>query len=231
MSTIQEFSFLRNANVPFVLYGRTIDTSGCAWFDIISEDAIRDAVLRLAKLGHRRIGFVNGGVEYNYSRVRYEGYLAGLKEAGLAFSPELVAENAVLPEDGAAAARKLLSNASPPTGIVYAVDTAAMGLYRAADALGLKIGREVSVIAYDGAPEGAYVQPALTTFAVDNAYAGERLAALLIQRIRGAAPEELRELHPARLVARGSDGPPALTSNELAAHLRGVTGHHYGRKS
>ena len=61
--------------------------------------------------------------------------------------------------------------------------------------------------------------PGLTSFAVDSYRAGARLAHLLIQNIRGTAPEDLRELASAELVERGSDRPPTLTSAELAQRL------------
>ncbi|MCV6593223.1 MAG: LacI family transcriptional regulator, partial [Silicimonas sp.] len=73
---------------------------------------------------------------------------------------------------------------------------------------------------YDGIPEGSWAQPSLTTFGVDSHLAGERLAGLLIRRIRGEAPEDLRQTARARLIAGGSDGPPNLTSEELAARVR-----------
>ncbi|MEM7724421.1 MAG: substrate-binding domain-containing protein, partial [Pseudomonadota bacterium] len=81
----------------------------------------------------------------------------------------------------------------------------ALGVYRAADKAGLVIGRDLAVISYDGIPEGATASPPLTTFAVDTRAAGRRLAEMLIARIRGTAPEELRALVPATLIARESD--------------------------
>ena len=81
----------------------------------------------------------------------------------------------------------------------------------AAEARGLRIGRDLSVIAYDGIPEAATATPPLTTFAVDTRAAGARLAKLLFARIRGADLSHLREVVPAHLIARGSDGPPPNT--------------------
>lgn len=222
-------NLLRAQGIPFILYGRTRDATGCAWFDIVGEDAMRDAVLRLAGQGHRRIAFVNGGSEYNFAMVRYQGYLKGLQEAGLPADPALMATDAVTTDDGQAAAERLLQLDRPPTAFVYATDKAALGVYRAAQNLGLRIGLDISVIAYDGLPEGAFAQPPLTTYSVDTAHAGERLATMLIERIRGAAPEDLRELAPAHLIARGSDGPPAQSSEKLAARVRANQGHIQGR--
>ncbi len=210
---------LRAQGVPFIMFGRTPDPTGCAWYDIKGEEAMRAATTRLASLGHERIAHIPGGAQYFYSGLRIDGYKEGLAAAGLPFDPALIGPEAMTEQAGAAAATALLRNPNPPTAIVCAVDRAALGVYQAAKALDLRIGRELSVIAYDGVPEGAYSDPGLTTFAVNSHQAGARLATLLIQRIRGVAPEDLRELAPATLVERGSDRSPALTSADLAQRL------------
>ena len=198
---------LRRLQVPFVLYGRTGDPTGCAWFDISGEDAMRDAVLRLAGQGHRRIGFINGQTVYNYASLRRDGYLSGLAQAGLAADPDLIREGATTMTAGETLGAELLDLASPPTAIVCALDLAALGVYRAAEARGCVIGRDLSVLSYDGIPEAATATPPLTTYAVDTRAAGARLARMLFALIRGARPESLRETVPAHLIARGSDGP------------------------
>ena len=210
---------LRAQDVPVGMFGRTQETDGCAWYDIKGEDAMRAATTRLASQGHTRIAHIPGGARYNYALLRIEGYKAGLEASGLPFDEALIGPEAMTPRAGAAATLAVLRQPEPPTAIVCAVDRAALGVYRAAQSLDLQIGRELSVIAYDGIPEGAYADPGLTTFAVNSRQAGERLARLLIARIRGTAPEELRELAPATLVERGSDRPPTLTPRALAAHL------------
>ncbi|MEO1641167.1 MAG: LacI family DNA-binding transcriptional regulator, partial [Pseudomonadota bacterium] len=74
--------FLRDLQVPFVLYGRQEKSDGCAWFDIRGEEAMRRAVVHLAGLGHRRIAFVNGGAIYTYAALRRDGFERGMSECG-----------------------------------------------------------------------------------------------------------------------------------------------------
>lgn len=210
----------REINAPFVLYGRTGNPKGSAWLDVRGEDAIRDAVMRLARQGHSRIAFINGGMAYNYAPLRLDGYRSGLKAVGLPFDPLLVRQGCTTPEAGARAGMALLRQDTPPTAMVCALDAAGLGVFRAVAALGLEVGKDVSVIAYDGIPEGAYSTPGLTTFAVDTRAAGRRLAEMLMARVRGTAPEALRELADATLVLRGSDGPPRRTSEILARNIR-----------
>lgn len=209
-------TLLNEQDVPFVMFGRTRDTTGCAWHDVRSEDAMADAVLRLAALGHRRIAFVNGGIQYQYSRLRLDGFRRGLARAGLEEDPDLVLSGALAPEAGETAVDRLLVLPRPPTAVVFAVDTGALGLYRAARRHGLRVARHLSVVGYDGIPDGSHADPPLSTYAVDIRKAGERLASMLIDRIRGTEPEALRETVPATFIDRGSIGPPELSSDDLA---------------
>nr|WP_321443670.1 substrate-binding domain-containing protein [uncultured Cohaesibacter sp.] len=200
--------YLRAHDIPFIMFGRTGDDDGCGWFDIRGELAMEQAVERLYGLGHRRIGFINGLDYYMYARLRLQGYLAGLEKVGLPVDRSLMRSNAVTKEDGLREGIALLSQPTRPTAVICAVDLAALGLYQAAKAASLDIGRDLSVMAYDGISEGEFASPPLTSFSVDNCEAGKRLADLLIKRIRGAAPETLRQLGEAKLIERASDGPP-----------------------
>jgi LacI family transcriptional regulator len=198
-------ALLRAREVPFILYGRTLDDTGCAWFDIDGEGAIRAAVLRLAGFGHQRIGYIGGMPDYNYSRLRRQGFLDGMHEAGLVPDPELMVDGVFTVEDGANAGLTLLDHAEPPTAVVCALDVAALGLYRAALRARRVVGRDLAIISYDGSPEAASADPPLTTYAVDTRAAGRALAEMLISRIRGRAPEELRRVVAARLIPRESE--------------------------
>lgn len=200
-------TLLRNLDVPFVLFGRTANDSGCAWYDVLGEDAMSEAVQRVYALGHRRIAHMAGQDGYYYSEIRLKGYREGLAEVGLKFDADLVERNCATHENGLTAGRALFALDEPPTAIVAAVDMGALGAYQAAAEAGLQIGTDVSVISYDGTPLGAYANPPLTTYEVDSRHAGARLASLLIRRIRGEAPENLRELGPARFVERSSAAP------------------------
>lgn len=213
-------NLLRRLHIPFVLYGRLNDIRDSAWFDILGEDAMCDAVLRLAHHGHRKIGFVNGGLEYNFSQIREDGFRQGMRRAGLETDPRTMTAGAMTSEAGAKATLDLMSSPKPPTAIVFAVDVAALGAYAAAEDLGLAIGQDLSVISYDGIPECEWVRPKLTSFRVDSQMAGRRLAALLIRNVRGEDPSTLRETAKATLWPGGSDGPPQRTSDEIARHIR-----------
>ena len=218
------YRFLRELGVHSVLFGRVGfgikgADDGASWFDIDGEQAFAEAVRRLAGFGHRRIGFVGAPEEYNYAHIRRRGYIRGLAEAGLPLDIEIALANVRTRKDGRQATRKLLHLPEPPTAFVFATDETALGAYDAAMDLRLALGRDFSVISYDGAARGGYMMPALTTFRVNLNEAGSRLASFLVRRVEGEPPESLRELTPAKLVEGGTDGPAALSSAELAARV------------
>jgi len=210
---------LQGLDVPFVLFGRTRGSESCAYYDIKGGVAMQGAVRRLVGLGHRRIGFVGGGERYNFAALREAGYTAGLQEAGIEIDPALIQRNARVTAEGAAATRALLALPRPPTAIVFATDIAALGAYGVAEATGLTIGQDLSLIAYDGISAGAHMRPPLSTYQTDTHRAGAQLAELLIRLIRGEPATDLQVLEEARFIARQSDGPPRLSPSDIAARV------------
>ena len=195
---------LRGAEVPFVLFGQHGTTDGCAWFDIDGATAFKQTADLLVQRGHRRIAYVGGSPEYAYNGERLGGLRAGLAAHGIPLPDAYIIQSALNRDEGRKATELLLDLPAPPTAIAFALDRAALGAYRAAGARGLVIGRDLSVVAYDGDPEGAFAEPPLTSWAVDWGAAGQRLAEMLIARVRGEPVENLRALMPATLLDRGS---------------------------
>ena len=213
-------TYLRERSFPFATHGQCGLPGGFAYFDIDNERAMLDAVAHAVSLGHKRIAYVGGPAAFNFSRLRLLGYRRGLREAGLSPSEELVIELPLGEEFGQAGALELLRLAEPPTALICVSDGLAIGAMRAARVLGLEVGRDVSVIGYDGVPVGAYVDPPLTSFSQSMRAAGAKVAGMVIDVIDGVDPDSLSHMGRAVLVRRGSDGPPALTPAELAEKIR-----------
>ncbi|MEM9438753.1 MAG: substrate-binding domain-containing protein, partial [Pseudomonadota bacterium] len=217
---------LRASDVPFVLFGRHKTTEGCAWFDVDGADAMRQTAHTLAARGHRRIAYVGGSPGYAYNGERHAGLVQGLAEKGLTLDPNLVRHGANSRAAGEAATAELLDLDHPPTAIVFAVDRAALGAWRPAEARGRLVGRDLAVVAYDGDPEGAYAEPPLATWAVDWGRAGTVLAEMLIKRVLGTPAEDLRDTMPAQFLDRGSASfhlnPDLVTSGaDNQSHMGG----------
>ncbi|KKD60826.1 LacI family transcriptional regulator [Grimontia sp. AD028] len=199
-------ALLKEEGVPFVIFGRSQDLDNVSFFDIRGEAAMRESVQILARRGHKRIAFVNGGDEYNYSHLREDGFRQGMQLSGLEVDESLMLCGGITKAAGQRLGGVLLSQSEPPTAVVCALDIAALGIYRAASERGIEIGKNLAVIGYDGLPESEFASPPLTTFSVDMRYSGEQLATLLLRQINGERPEDLRKLVNAQLIKRLSHG-------------------------
>jgi LacI family transcriptional regulator len=93
-------------------------------------------------------------------------------------------------------------------------DMAAIGLMAAAQAAGLKVPDDLSVVGYDDLPMAAWTHPELTTVRQPIVEKGRLAARLLIQRMKGKAVESPAPLATS-LVIRAS------TSRALSKEVSG----------
>ena len=201
-------AFLKSAGLPFVVHGRTRDATDYAWLDIDNEKAFADAVGHFAALGHQRVALISASPEFNFSRLRIEGYINGLAQCCLPARTGYIAEADLSAEGGRHAMAALLELKERPTAVICVSDSVAIGAMQAIRSCNLQVGRDVSVIGYDGLPLGAYSDPPLTTMTQNVIQTGRRLTEILLAIIDGAAAEDFQEIWHARLVRRASDGPP-----------------------
>lgn len=205
---------------PFVVHGRSDHCDNYAWYDVDGEDGFFTAVNHLVQMGHRRIGFIGGPLEYQFAQERLDGYIRGLSHNALAHDPELVQIAEFTDEGGSAAAGLLMEQPTPPTAMVCVTDMVALGALEALHARGIKPGEEVSVIGYDGLHFGKHANPPLTTMAQPQAHAGRRLGDMLLSIIDGADPRSFHELQRAHLVQRNTDGPAPVKAGQNDVSVR-----------
>ena len=207
---------LRSLGLPFVVHGRCDDSkSDYSWLDVNNRRAFFRATSLLADLGHRRIALVNGLEAMNFANRRRQGYEAALKERGLAFDPALVFGEDMVEPYGYRVARQVLAAPDPPTAVLASSVLPAMGVVRAMGDLGLRPGRDVSIIAFDDclsflqpAKEGkAGEVPFFTVMRSSIREAGRRVAEMLLEQIDAPGGEFRHELWEAELVVGQTTAP------------------------
>ena len=161
----------------------------------------------LASLGHKRIAFIKGHPKHKAVGNRYQGYLDGLKQCGIAFSKDFVASGDNSIGSGEDCALKLLQQPRPPTAIFAANDDMAAGVMRVADRLGIHVPGQLSVAGCDDIALARQVYPALTTINQPLSAMAEQAAWTLIESARGSKPAAGHEIIPATIQIRDSTGP------------------------
>ena len=167
-----------------------------------------DAAAYLVTQGHKHIGFVGGGEGVHPSiSERREGYEKALADAQI--QTFYCADSLVLTPDYAADAAKGLLSAHPNiTALVAASDNVAMGIYRAAEALDLKVPGDLSVVGFDNIHGVEHLTPPLTTMHIDKEYLGAAAVRHLYDAPLNERPNVAILVRP-ELVRRDSVATPA----------------------
>ncbi len=116
-----------------------------------------DATEYLLQLGHRKIAFITGRPEIGSGQRRLQGYRDVLVNAGIGVNEAYVAQGDFTAETGYKCALSLLGQEAPPTAIFAANDQSAIGVFQAAEELGLHIPENLSVIGFDNIAEAKFM--------------------------------------------------------------------------
>lgn len=200
---------LQDHGVPFVAYGRSAGLGApYAWLDFDNEEGARLATRRLLGLGHRRIAYLGAPAEYNFAAQRLAGFGAALAEAGLEADAALALRQALDRRSGYAAMQQLLALPAPPTAVLIDNHLAGVGAVHAALHAGLRLGRDLSVIVYDGLGLDSVIRSAITAVEQPGPErTGQLLAELVLARLDGVPADTLQRLCEPVLVPGDSDGP------------------------
>ena len=210
----KRIKLLQEAQLPFVVHGRSSDCTDYAWYDVDNTKAFIDIVDHLVSLGHRKLGYVGAPSYLNFAHQRMQGVLQGISYNGLSEADLLIEISEMSDLGGEQAASVMLDCDAPPTALICATDIQAIGALAALRSRGLRAGVDVSVIGYDGLFIGKHSSPPLTTMAQPLAHSGRILGDMLLALIDGADPKSLQELRNAELVRRMSDGPARPSQNK-----------------
>lgn len=205
---------LNRIGLPFAVHGRSSNVAApYTWVDVNNTSSFRRATEFLLDLGHRRIALINGLESMDFAKRRRDGYLAALETAGIAADPALMSSQEMTEVSGHHQTRDLLNGDNPPTAILSASMISALGVRRAIEEAGLKMGKDISVITHDD--DLSYLKngqdvPIFTATRSSVRNAGRILAQMLIDRISDPLVPAQNALLEAELVVGRSTGPAPM---------------------
>jgi LacI family transcriptional regulator len=202
---------LLDMGLPFVSHGRATGVDQpYSWVDVNNRRAFLRATEFLLDLGHTRIGLVNGIENMDFAIRRRTGYLDALLARGVAADPEIMSSDEMTELSGYRAASRMLDAPNPPTAFLAASMLSGMGVRRAIEGRGLKMGRDVSVIIFDD--ELSYLRngeglPIFTATRSSVRDAGRIAAQMLLDLIADPDNAVQQRLLEADLIIGQSTGP------------------------
>jgi DNA-binding LacI/PurR family transcriptional regulator len=136
-------AWLRGRDIPFTTFGRPWGASHRhSWVDIDGAAGTRAATEHLIAAGHRRIAFLGWPAGSGVGDDRRSGWETAMHAAGLE-TGGLTARALDRVAEGEQVTRDLVASADPPTALVCASDTLALGAWRT---------RALEVIGFDDTP-------------------------------------------------------------------------------
>ncbi len=199
----------RAKGIPFVVFDPTTELPDDVPFvGTTNWSGGRTATRHLVELGHRRIAMISGPDHVLCCRARLDGYWSALEAAGLPTDADLVVRADLSQDEGYRAAHALLARDDRPTAIFAANDLQALGVYRAARELELRIPDDLSVVGFDDLPVVAWVEPPMTTVHQPLTEMAAAATELALALGRGEKPSQTGLEIATSLTVRASTAPP-----------------------
>lgn len=156
--------------------------------DLISMENTASTIAmtrHLISAGARHIGFIGDADHCNSFHERWIGFGSALADAGLTLDRTIC----ILDKDGPQYSdpdwimSRLQAMPRLPDAIFCANDAISLGLVRALKQMGVSIPDQVMVAGFDGLPQCAVVEPALSTIEIPSTDIGRLAADILLARI------------------------------------------------
>ena len=202
---------LHDIELPFVVHGRASGTqTPYDWLDVNNRSAFEGVARYLLDLGHDRIALINGHEEMDFAMRRRTGFEDAMRAAGVEIDPALMVAGEMTEGHGYRNAMRMLDHGTPPTAFLVSSIISALGVRRALDTRGLRVGRDVSIATFDDCI--SYLQngsetPVFTAARSSVRAAGAALAEMLIDRIQDPDAPPATCLWEAEFVEGASTGP------------------------
>lgn len=192
-------------NTPFV----ALDIDGKDLFSSCRVDhfaGARAITQHLIELGHKQVAGIMGEEGWRSAALRQSGWLSALARSSLGPGP--CVKSTWTAEGGYDAARKLLDTSFGKfTAIFAANDLIALGAILALHEAGIEVPAQISVVGFDGMPEGQFFHPPLTTVFKDFALVAQESLETLLALAGSSQPRVVRKVIVPKVVLRASAGP------------------------
>jgi LacI family transcriptional regulator len=153
----------RQSKIPVVLLNQPLLKAKYSGVIVDYSRGYREAVQHLTELGHRSIVFLTGPQNLNSIQRRQAAFQSATKKYGHTLRKDQLIIGDMRVEGGRAAMESILRRKPRPTAVVAANDLMAIGAMQAANAAGLRIPEELSIIGFDDLPFATMMHPQLTT--------------------------------------------------------------------
>ena len=165
----------------------------------------------VCEIGHRRFGYLASNVRNANFEERQQGFLAALREYGLAIrqediftaAPTLLSSQEELRMQ---VQQYMQSSRALPSALFCECDYMAISAMKTIAELGMRVPDEVSIVGFDNITEAMIVSPELTTVHVEKERMAQLAVDVLIESLERETSITIKTKVDTRLVVRLSSG-------------------------
>mgnify|MGYP001386327247 CR=1 FL=1 len=195
---------LTRLQFPHIVLGAPDFDSQVCWIDNNNTYSGTVAASFLLSRGYKRLAFI-GGKSYDLgSALRLQGVKQGLSNAGAKLEDQYIWLGESTRADGFRMAEGLLSQKKLPDAIICANNYIALGCVDAVNKRGLRIPKDIGVMAFDNFPFSQIIEPPLTVVDINVRDMGAQAAKFLTDIMRHPNTQIQTYITTSNVIVRGS---------------------------
>ncbi len=179
----KRIEMLNKNNINYVAWGKTKTKRNFPWVDLDNEGAIETITNYLIKNNHRHISYINISEKYNFANERKSSFLKTLKKNKIKFNKNYYASVKLEePEKSFEKIKKILIQNKKITAIICSTEFSALSAIKACNFLNLRIGKDISIITFDGPIVRDLSTPPITAASFPVKLLGKKAINILLKR-------------------------------------------------
>lgn len=158
------YDFLKKSGIHTVFYDRfpsNYEGSGVCGNDLTGAESITRFVI---SKGYKKIICMTGPKSISVGRDRLQGFLNAFEYSDTELDPYGIIEVDMTEKDGFDKFVAYFISSGAPDAVICVNDSVALGVYKAAEKVGIRIPDDMAVVGYGNLNSGLLIKPKLTTY-------------------------------------------------------------------
>ena len=177
------FESIREKEVPIVFLDRVVECGDFSCVTVEDYAGSYKATEHAIKMGYTKLAHFAGPKEINISRERYRGFVNALTDNNIQVNEEWIIHGGYSDVDGYNALMKLAEAGNLPEFIFTVTYPVALGVYAAAQKLGLKISQDIDVICFGDSDVNRFISPSLSCVYQPTEKLGREAVKMILEQI------------------------------------------------
>ncbi|MFH0990590.1 MAG: LacI family DNA-binding transcriptional regulator [bacterium] len=178
------FETVKKMGVPIIFMDRVVNLKG--FNTVVADDrgGAYAATEQAISIGYKKLGHIGGYQHTNIGKERFKGFETSLKDNGVSLRPEWVTFGGFSEDDGYRGFIKMYEAGSMPEFIFAVTFPVALGVYRAAEELGLKIPDDIDLICFGNSGLNQFLSPPMSYVEQPTTELGRKAFDLTLENLR-----------------------------------------------